>query len=116
MGVIEVKGINVFAYHGCLEEEARIGGRYRIDVRIEGDLSEAERSDDLRHTVDYGRVTAIVHEEMSVRSALIEHVAERILRSLKRQWEKPYRWRVRLVKLRPPIHGDVEEAVYTVEG
>lgn len=35
MGLIEVNGIRVFAYHGCLDEEARIGGHYLVDVHVE---------------------------------------------------------------------------------
>lgn len=116
MGVIEVNGIQVFAYHGCLEEEARIGGHYTVDVRVEGDFGEAERTDDLNVTVDYGRVTSIVREQMAIRSNLIEHVAARILAGLRAEWHRDLRWRVRLVKQRPPIHGDVGQAVYAVEG
>ena len=116
MGLIEVNGIRVFAYHGCLEEEGRIGGHYRVDVSVEGRFTTAEQGDDLRDTVDYGRVTALVLREMAVRSRLIEHVARRILDALKAEWDPAYRWRVRLVKERPPINGDVDEAVYTIEG
>lgn len=116
MGVIEINGIRVFAYHGCLEEESKIGGDYMVDVRVEGDLSVAERTDDLGSTVDYGRVADIVQEEMGVRSRLIEHVAARILMRLKMSWRTGLHWRVRLVKQRPPIQGEVEHASYTVEG
>lgn len=116
MGVIDVIGIKVFAYHGCLEEESIIGGNYVIDVRVEGDLGEAERTDDLEVTVDYGAVAAIVQQEMAIRSRLIEHVAARILARLKKTWRPEFRWRVRVVKQRPPIQGDVDQAVYTVEG
>jgi dihydroneopterin aldolase len=116
MGLIEIRGIRVFAYHGCLAEEARIGGHYQVDVRVEGDFSEAEHTDRLDLTVDYGRVTAIVKEQMAQRSDLIEHVARRILNALRAEWDTAYRWNVRLVKERPPVQGDVEQAVYTVEG
>lgn len=116
MGVIEVNGIRVFAYHGCLQEEARIGGHYVVDVRVEGDFGAAERSDDLQLTVDYGRVAAIVREQMAIRSNLIEHVAARILAGLRAEWHQDLRWRVRLVKQRPPIQGDVDQSVYSVEG
>ena len=116
MGLIEVNGIRVFAYHGCLEEEGRIGGHYRVDVAVQGHFATAEQGDDLRDTVDYGRVTALVLREMAVRSRLIEHVARRILDALKAEWDPAYRWRVRLVKERPPINGDVDEAVYIIEG
>ncbi|MBL0129325.1 MAG: dihydroneopterin aldolase [Flavobacteriales bacterium] len=116
MGLIEVKDIRVFAYHGCLEEEARIGGHYRIDITVSGDLVRAENSDDLTDTVDYGRITSIVKEQMAIRSKLIEHVARRIHTALKEQWSQPLNWRVRVVKERPPVQGDVAEVTYTVEG
>ena len=116
MGLMEVNGIRVFAYHGCLEEEGRIGGHFRVDIAVVGDLDRAETSDRLEHAVDYGRVTAIVKEQMAVRANLIEHVARRILDALKAEWDPALHWHVRLVKERPPINGDVAEAVYSVEG
>jgi|SRR5690606_35542857 dihydroneopterin aldolase len=114
MGVMHVNGIRVFAYHGCLPEEARIGGHFRVDVRVEGDLSKAERSDDLAHAVDYGRVAAIVREQMAIRSNLIEHVARRILDALVQAWSSDLRWQVRVVKEHPPIHAGADEAVYEI--
>lgn len=116
MGVIEVNGIRAFAYHGCLPEEARIGGHYRIDVRVEGDFSDAENSDDLQDTIDYGRVTAIVLEQMAERSALIEQVARRIMNHLKVTWPGEFQWRVRLTKENPPVGGALDHVVYEIEG
>ncbi|MCB0772612.1 MAG: dihydroneopterin aldolase [Flavobacteriales bacterium] len=116
MGVIEVKGIKVYAYHGCLAEEGQIGGHYRVDVSVEGDLTRSERTDKLGDTIDYSRVTAIVVEQMAVRSHLIEHVAARILAALRKEWPSSFRWKVRLEKEHPPIAGAVDSVVYTVEG
>lgn len=109
MGVIDVNGIRVFAYHGCLPEEARIGGQYRVDVTVWGDFTAAEANDRLADTVDYGRVTAIVNGQMVVRSELIEHVARRILEALKGEWPKADQFKVRVTKERPPVAGDVAE-------
>jgi 7,8-dihydroneopterin aldolase/epimerase/oxygenase len=116
MGVIEVNGIRVYAYHGCLSEEGRIGGHYRVDVAVSGDLAAAEASDKLVDTIDYGRVTAIVREQMAQRSKLIEHVARRILDALKTEWSGAFRWKVRLVKEHPPVAGAVDHVVYVLEG
>ena len=116
MGLIEVNGIRVFAYHGCLPEEARIGGHYRVDVSVEGDFGQAEASDALHDTVDYGRVTTLVKEQMAVRSKLIEHVGRRILDALKGEWPGALRWRVRVVKEHPPVPGAVDHVVYVLEG
>ena len=75
MGIIDVTGIRVYGYHGCLEEEAVIGQEYVIDVKIRCDFSKAILSDDLSHTVDYCTVYEIVKREMAIPSRLIEHVA-----------------------------------------
>ena len=116
MGVIAVKGIRVFAYHGCLPEEARIGGQYRVEVTVEGVFTAAEASDRLADTVDHGRVTAIVKEQMAIRSQLIEHVARRILDCLKGEWPQAHLFKVRVVKERPPVDGDVTEVHYEIAG
>ena len=116
MGLIEVRGIRVFAYHGCLREEESIGGHYRVDVAVYGEFGRAEASAKLVDTVDYGRVAAIVVREMGVRSKLIEHVAARILASLREQWPRSFTWKIIVVKEHPPIDGSVEEVTYTLEG
>jgi len=104
---IEVNGIQLYAFHGCLEEESRIGGKYSVDVLITTDFSDAAKSDDLSKTVDYVAVNAIVAEEMAIRSKLIEHVGLRILNRLKAEISHPAEYKVRIVKISPPINGDV---------
>ena len=116
MGVIEVNGIRVYAYHGCLSEEGRIGGHYQVDVTIEGDFAKAEGTDKLKDTIDYSRVTGIVKEQMAERSKLIEHVGRRIIDALKAEWSSGYKWRVRLTKEHPPVAGAVDHVVYVLEG
>lgn len=114
--MIEVNGIRVYAYHGCLSEEGRIGGQYQVDVAVEGDLSKAEHSDHLHDTLDYGRITTIVVEQMAIRSHLIEHVGARILAALKQEWPNGFSWRIRLVKEHPPIAGAVASVAYSIQG
>ena len=60
MHKVLVEGIKVYAYHGCMEEEARLGGNYVVDVAIETDFTEAAITDDLTKTVDYVAVCSIV--------------------------------------------------------
>lgn len=115
MGVIHVKGIKVYAYHGCLEEEAKIGGHYIINVSADAPLEVSEESDDLNDTLDYGRITEIVIQEMGIRSKLIENVAKRIIQHLQREWNGVI-WKVKVIKLRPPINGNVSEVSYTAFG
>ncbi|MCB0375320.1 MAG: dihydroneopterin aldolase, partial [Sinomicrobium sp.] len=79
MGSIKIRNIQLYAYHGCLAEEGKIGGDYRVDVEVKADLGPSAKSDSLQDTVNYVHVNRIVREEMAVRSKLLEHVAGRIL-------------------------------------
>jgi len=108
MGVITVSGIRVYAFHGCLEEETKIGSDYIVDVEIVADLSKSSISDDLKDTIDYVLVNKIVFEEMQIPSKLLEHVAKRIVNRL---LETPFNIQgidVAVSKLNPPINGNVE--------
>lgn len=108
MGKIRVEGIKIYAYHGCMEEEAVVGGNYRVDVQIEADLKKASRTDKLEDTVDYVQVYEIVKTEMSRRSKLIEHVAKRIIDALKKKLAGIKHAEVKVTKLNPPIKGVVK--------
>jgi dihydroneopterin aldolase len=114
MGVIHVTGIRLYAYHGCLPEEAKIGAEYIVDVKITTDYTSAAINDTLAETIDYCTVYAVVKAEMAIRSRLIEHVCQRILSHLKSKFPKA-RFEVKLTKLRPPMNGDVESVSVILE-
>ena len=113
MGVITVSGIQLYAYHGCMQEEAKIGSNYVVDVILEADLSLASASDELQHTVDYVSVNQIVTEQMAIRSKLLEHVAKRIIDQLSVHHPEIVSMEVSVSKLTPPINGNVERVVVT---
>lgn len=77
MGIIKVTNIKVYAYHGCLDEEGKIGSDYRVDVMVKANLQPSAYSDHLADTIDYVHVNRIVKEEMGIRSKLLEHVAKK---------------------------------------
>ncbi|MFM1884364.1 MAG: hypothetical protein RL168_548, partial [Bacteroidota bacterium] len=79
---IDLENQREYAYHGCLEEEARIGSEYRIDVRVWADLWSSAASDALADTVDYVALRVIVSEEMAIRAKLLETVSARILQRI----------------------------------
>lgn len=108
MGIIKVKGIKVYCYHGCMPEEEKIGAWYETDVEAEVEMDEAVRTDDLSKTVDYAWINQIVRNEMSVRSKLVEHVTGRIATALLQQIPKINQVTVTVSKLHPPIEGEAE--------
>ncbi|MDN6310337.1 MAG: dihydroneopterin aldolase [Flavobacteriaceae bacterium] len=108
MDQIILENVRVYTNHGCLDEEARIGSDYRVDLRIEADLSASAKSDELKDTVDYVHLNKIIKEEMLVRSKLLEHVAQRILNRVFDDLAIVIFAEVKVAKINPPIGGDVE--------
>jgi len=109
MHQIIVEGINVFAYHGCLDEEGKIGCNYTVDVTMETDFTEAAKTDDLDKTIDYVIVYNIVKTQMAVRSRLLEQVGQRVVDELKKQFSSLKKVSVKVTKINPPMNGDVEK-------
>ena len=111
MGVIQVNNIKLYAYHGCLEEEAKIGSEYRVDVSVKANLKQSSITDELIDTVDYVHLNHIVKQEMAVRSKLLEEVVKRILNRIFKELSMVEKAKVSVAKLNPPIGGNVEEVV-----
>lgn len=114
MQTLTVENIRVRANHGCLEEEGRIGADYVVDVILTGDFTNSVKSDALSDTADYVRVNKIVVEQMKIRSKLIESVGGRILKALQQEFTFLDIITVKVTKINPPIHGDVEKVTFTI--
>jgi 7,8-dihydroneopterin aldolase/epimerase/oxygenase len=106
---INIEGIKLYAYHGCLEEEAKIGGHYIVDVYMTTDFSEAAKTDDLHKTIDYCSVYEIAKAEMAIRSKLIEQACQRIFDRIQKELKGIKTLHVKVTKLTPPMNGDVEK-------
>ena len=117
MGVhtIEVNNIRLYAFHGCLPEEGKIGGEYSVDVKLTTDFTRATQTDDLSDTVDYVLINRIVVEEMSIRSKLIEEVGQRIVNRIKKEAKGVQTLFVKIIKHTPPINGDVANVAIIIE-
>ena len=108
MGTIKVENIRVFTHHGCLKEETKIGGDYRVDLEVSADLTKSANTDELNHTVDYVFLNKVVREEMAIPSKLLETVAKRILDRIFKEEGFVKKAIISVSKINPPIGGDVE--------
>lgn len=106
---IHVEGIELYGYHGCLEEEAKIGGNYIVDVYMVVDFLESAIEDDLAKTIDYCSVYQICKSEMAIRSKLIEQVCLRIHKNIMATHPTILSLKVKITKLLPPMNGDVKK-------
>lgn len=108
MGKILLNNIKLYAYHGCLKEEALIGSEYRIDLCVKTNLKKSALSDQLTDTIDYVTLNTIVKEAMHQRSALLEHVAQRIIDRICNEFPNIKKVEVAVAKINPPIGGNVD--------
>lgn len=83
---IEINDLEVYAYHGCLPSERKNGGKYTVSVSVEFDFSAAFLSDNIKDTLDYEKIISVIEQEMATPSHLIEHVAGRIYKAIKKAY------------------------------
>lgn len=76
---ISLRGLEVFAYHGVLPQEAIKGQTFVIDIDLSVDTRKAGSLDDLSETVDYGKLADdVVAVATAERHDLIETLAHEI--------------------------------------
>ena len=105
---IKLTDIRFFAYHGVLKQERKIGNNYVVNIHLDADLSAACESDNVDDTINYAKVYELVEEEMKHPSNLLEHVAMRILKSIKSAFPQVVNIEVRLAKNNPPVRGEIK--------
>ena len=115
MALISVEGIRIFAYHGHLPEEKKLGSHFIVDVWVTADTSEVEKTDDLNDTVDYVKIIAIVKEQMAIRADMIEVPAKRIADTIL-PLNKVQKVKVEVEKIQPPIDAIFDKISVTTKG
>jgi len=115
MDVIEIEGMEFYAYHGHFAEEQIVGNRFVVDVALFTDCSKAAKSDDLDDALNYQSVYQSVNEEMQIKSHLLENVAGRILNRLYEDFKSIEKAKVKISKLCPPMGGQIEKVSVTLE-
>lgn len=107
---IIIKGLRLYAYHGVMEQERKIGADFTIDCEVGTDFSNAIDTDNLEDTISYADVFATIKREMSQPSRLLEHVAGRITKAILHEYSNATSVRLRLLKENPPMGADCQGA------
>lgn len=113
---IVLEQVKIYAFHGVLPEENIIGTYYLLDAEVMLDLQAASQSDALEETVSYADINDIIIEEMKINSKLLEHVAGRIIRSIRKQFPEVSSVKVKILKTNPPMPGEMKGAGVVLEG
>lgn len=109
MDRIILTGMRFYGYHGVYPEESRLGQAFLVDLELYADLREAGQKDDIRKTVDYGKVYQTVKQivegdPFKLIEALAEHVAQQVLAQHASAGEVV----VRVHKPKAPIPGPID--------
>ena len=113
---IFLTGMRFYAYHGCFEEEQKIGTHFVVDVALTYDAEAAIAGDDVEQSVNYQLVYKTIRKVMDTPQHLIETVADHIIREIKRDFPQVLKLTVKLCKLNPPLDGKTEYVAVQMEG
>lgn len=107
---ILLENVEIYANHGVFAQETLVGNLFVINLKLNVNFEKASVSDDLDETLSYASVYDVVKREMMIPSKLLEHVAGRIVRALKREFPKIEKVELKISKRNPPVGGQVEFA------
>lgn len=105
MNTLYINDMSFHSFHGCLDEESKLGQLYQVSVQINSDFAEASATDELDSAANYEEVFKICESEMALPSKLIETVAARISHRLGARYDWANSIKVIVVKPSPPING-----------
>jgi len=116
MAQISLENISFYAYHGCFEEEQRVGNDFLVSLAMKVNTTAAAQSDDLSQTVNYQEVFEVVKQQMEITSKLLEHVTQRIIDAVLQRFPAIDEITVSVSKINPPLGGQVEKVTVTMDG
>jgi len=109
LNIIRLKNAVFYAYHGAMEDEQNLGGKFECDVDMYCDFSAAAESDSLKKTVNYERVYAFIQRVvLEKKYYLLEALANSIAKGLLREFGAIEKVIVKIRKPHPPVKGVVD--------
>lgn len=114
MGLIEIEGMEFYAYHGHYKEEQIVGNKFLLDLRIETDCTVPSQTDDINDAVNYQTAYKIIKREMQKKSNLLENIAGRILDAVSEKLENIKSVSIKVSKINPPMGGKIKNVSITM--
>ncbi|HRG08454.1 MAG TPA: dihydroneopterin aldolase [Cyclobacteriaceae bacterium] len=113
-GKVALEGLEFHAYHGVYPHERSSGNKFEVDVVVQTEFSDSAFQDDLRGTINYEDLYAIVKDEMAKPSKLLETVVYAIASRTLEAFFEAQTVEVQISKFNPPIGGVCKKATVTV--
>ena len=107
---IFIRDLHLYAYHGVMEQERRVGGWYTLSLRVHYNIMRAMESDEVSDTINYAELYKLIKEEMAIPSKLLEHVAGRIGKAVFKSYPSITALDLTLIKDNPPMGANCKGA------
>lgn len=107
---IFVNDLRLYAHHGVLEQEQRVGAWFVITIRVHYYIYRAAESDSIRYALSYADVVDVVKKEMAKPSHILEHAAWRIAEAILERFPMAQSVDLKLTKENPPMGVDCSGA------
>ena len=107
---ISLNDVHLYAFHGVMKQERRVGGEYSVSLRVHYNIDRAMETDEVADTLNYADLLEVVKREMAVPSNLLEHVAGRMAEAIGKTFPQVTSIDLELIKLNPPMGADCEGA------
>jgi 7,8-dihydroneopterin aldolase/epimerase/oxygenase len=112
---IFVSGLVLHAYHGVMQHEAKVGQTFRLDLVVDIDLTEASRSDKLKHTVSYDELLKTASEAFCARRfRLVEAAGGAVADAVLARFRQVRAVRVTVHKPHAPIAASFDDVGVTI--
>ena len=109
-GAIFVNGLVLHAYHGVMPHEAKVGQPFVLDLMLDIDLSEASRTDTLKHTVSYEQLVKTASDAFGARRyRLVEAAAGAVADAVLERYPPVTSVRVTVRKPHAPIAATFDD-------
>ena len=109
MGLIEIEGMEFYAYHGHFKQEQVVGNKFLLNVSIETDCEKAGESDHLHDALDYQKVYDLIKAEMEQKSFLLENICSRILDRLYSEFDTIEKATIKVSKINPQMGAQIKK-------
>ena len=109
INTIHIDRLALAGHHGVMPQERVVGAMFYVSLCIDTEVSdEALIGDNLVGTVSYADIIASVQQEMSIPSALLEHLAYRVGKRLLSDFSSIKSLSIRIDKENPPCGVNVD--------
>ncbi len=113
---ILIEGLKAWGKHGVLDFEKQYAQAFTVDMEIYADLSKSYTSDAIEDTIDYAGIYEVIKTVIEAQSfRLVERLAFVILEKVFQYDLRIQKIRIRLIKNKVPLDGQVDSIGVEVE-